>query len=177
MIYLTILHTVASKLSITVNAVPSAPIISRDTANNLVANTNGITWYKDGTLITDTTQKFKPTTPGSYTAKSTQNGCTSAISATYYFLVTDIINLSANEFIKLAPNPFSNQVNFDFVVKGYQHLNMEVFELSTGAKVLVKTNLIAGSPIQLGQLSAGTYIFRVSSNDGKIVQQFKMIKL
>ena len=63
------------------------------------------------------------------------------------------------------------------MVKGYQHLNMEVFELSTGAKVTVKTNLIAGTPIQLGQLSAGTYIFRVSSNDGKIVQQFKMIKL
>ena len=167
-----------SKLTIAVNATPSTPTLSRDTANNLVSSVaTGITWYKDGVAITETSAKFKPTTPGSYTAKSTQNGCTSAISATYYFLVTDIINLSANEFIKLAPNPFSNQVNFDFVVKGYQHLNMEVFELSTGAKVLVKTNLIAGSPIQLGQLSAGTYIFRVSSNDGKIVQQFKMIKL
>ena len=167
-----------SKLTIAVNATPSTPTLSRDTANNLVSSVaTGITWYKDGVAITETSAKFKPTTPGSYTAKSTQNGCTSAISTTYYFLVTDIINLSANEFIKLAPNPFSNQVNFDFVVKGYQHLNMEVFELSTGAKVLVKTNLIAGSPIQLGQLSAGTYIFRVSSNDGKIVQQFKMIKL
>ena len=167
-----------SKLTIAVNATPSTPTLSRDTANNLVSSVaTGITWYKDGVAITETSAKFKPTTPGSYTAKSTQNGCTSAISATYYFLVTDIINLSANEFIKLAPNPFSNQVNFDFVVKGYQHLNMEVFELSTGAKVTVKTNLIAGTPIQLGQLSAGTYIFRVSSNDGKIVQQFKMIKL
>ena len=167
-----------SKLTIAVNATPSTPTLSRDTANNLVSSVaTGITWYKDGVAITETSAKFKPTTPGSYTAKSTQNGCTSAISATYYFLVTDIINLSANEFIKLAPNPFSNQVNFDFVVKGYQHLNMEVFELSTGAKVTVKTNLIAGTPIQLGQLSPGTYIFRVSSNDGKIVQQFKMIKL
>ena len=85
-------------------------------SNCLIANTNGTNWYKDGTLITDTTQKIKPTTGGSFTAKTTQNGCTSSLSVPYYYLVTDIINLSANEFIKLAPNPFTNQLNFDFVV-------------------------------------------------------------
>ena len=40
------------------------------------------------------------------------------------YLVTDIINLSKDEFIKLAPNPFVNKLNFDFVVKGYQRLNL-----------------------------------------------------
>jgi len=158
-------------------AIPSAPVLSRDTANNIVANINGITWYKDGTPITDTTQKIKPTTGGSYTAKTTQNGCVSALSSPYYYLVTDIINLSADEYIKLAPNPFINQLNFDFVVKGYQMLNIEVFNVATGSKVASQPNLNAGSKINLGQLTVGTYIIRVTSNDNKIVQQFKVLKM
>jgi hypothetical protein len=167
-----------AKLTIVVNATPGIPMLSRDTANYLVSSSvKGNTWYKDGVAIQDTTAKFKPTTSGAYTVKASENGCTSATSATYYFLVTDIINLSANEFIKLAPNPFKNKVNFDFVVKGYPQLNMEVFELSTGAKVVSKQNVSAGTGLFFDQLSAGTYLFRVSSNDGKIVQQFKMIKL
>jgi len=166
-----------SKINITTYPIPSAPVLSRDTANNLIASINGITWYKDGTAITDTTQKIKPTTGGSYTAKTTQNGCVSALSSPYYYLVTDIINLSAEEYIKLAPNPFTNQLNFDFVLKGYQRLNIEVFDLANGSKVASKQNLTPGIPIYLGQLSAGTYVIKVTSNDIKVSYQFKMVKL
>jgi hypothetical protein len=166
-----------SKISVTTKPIPSAPAISRDSANNLVANINGITWFKDGLAISDTTQKFKPSIAGSYTAKTTLNGCTSVLSAAYYYLVTDIINLSKDEYIKLAPNPFINQISFDFVLKGYQRLNIEVFDVATGTKVASQPNLIAGSRITLGQLSEGTYIIRVTSNDQKIVQQFKVMKM
>jgi len=165
-------------LSITIYPIPSAPTLSRDTASYLVSNSNfGNTWYKDGTALTDTTKKIKPTVPGSYTVKTAQNGCFSSLSTPYYYLVTDIINLSANEFIKLAPNPFANQLNFDFVVKGYQRLNLEVFDIATGTKVASKQNLMPGIPINLGQLSAGTYLIKVSSTDNKISYQFKMVKL
>jgi hypothetical protein len=99
------------------------------------------------------------------------------MSAAYYYLVTDIINLSKDEFIKLAPNPFINQLNFDFIVKGYQKLNIEVFDIATGTKVASQPNLTAGSRITLGQLSAGTYVIKVTSADNKISYQFKMVKL
>jgi len=157
--------------------IPSAPTLSRDTANFLLSGAPGTTWYKDGSAITDTAQKYKPTTAGSYTAKTTTNGCTSVMSAAYYYLVTDIINLSKDEFIKLAPNPFINQLNFDFIVKGYQKLNIEVYDVATGSKVATQQNITAGTKIQLGQLARGTYIVRVTSNDNKIAQQFKMVKL
>jgi hypothetical protein len=157
--------------------IPSAPSITRDTANVLLSGAMGTTWYKDGSAITDTTQKYKPTAAGSYTAKTTTNGCTSVMSAAYYYLVTDIINLSKDEFIKLAPNPFVNQLNFDFVVKGYQRLNIEVFDIASGTKVSSQPNLTAGTKITLGQLSAGTYVIKVSSTDNKISYQFKMVKL
>ncbi len=159
-------------------ALPTPPTISRDTSNNLVS-TSSIrnTWYKDGILISDTTQKFKPSSVGSYSVKTTTNGCTSVMSSAYYYLVTDIINLSKDEYIKLAPNPFINQLNFDFIVKGYQKLNIEVFDVATGTKVASQPNLTAGSRITLGQLSGGTYIIRVTSNDQKILQQFKVVKM
>ena len=157
--------------------IPSAPTLSRDTANFLLSGAAGTTWYKDGSAITDTAQKYKPTAAGSYTAKTTTNGCTSVMSAAYYYLVTDIINLSKDEFIKLAPNPFINQLNFDFIVKGYQKLNIEVYDVATGSKVATQQNITAGTKIQLGQLARGTYIVRVTSNDNKIAQQFKMVKL
>jgi hypothetical protein len=91
--------------------------------------------------------------------------------------VTSIVNLSQDEFIKLAPNPFVNYLNFDFIIKGYQKLNMEVFDLANGTKVVSMSNLTAGIPINVGQLSAGTYLIRVTSNDGKISYQLKMVKI
>jgi hypothetical protein len=157
--------------------IPGAPTLTRDTANFLLSGAAGTTWYKDGSVITDTVQKYKPTVAGSYTAKTTTNGCTSVMSAAYYYLVTDIINLSKDEFIKLAPNPFINQLNFDFVVKGYQSLNIEVFDIASGTKVASQPNLSAGSRITLGHLSSGTYVIRVTSTDNKISYQFKMVKL
>lgn len=158
---------------------PTAPIITRDTAGNLLSSsTGGNQWYKAGVLITGATSKsFKPTEPSAYSVTTNTYGCESALSTSYYYLVTDIINLSANEFIKLAPNPFINQLNFDFAVKGYQRLNIEVFDLATGSKKASIQNLTPGMQINLSQLSAGTYFIRVSSNDGKINYQFKMIKL
>ena len=154
------------------------PVITRDTSNALLSSsTYGNIWYKDGVAINDTTQKYKPTSAGSYSIKKALDGCISNMSNAYYFLVTGIINLSADEFIKLAPNPFINQLNFDFVIRGYQRLNLEVFDVATGMKKASMQNLTPGMPIYLGQLSTGTYYVRVSSKDGKINYQFKMIKL
>jgi hypothetical protein len=157
---------------------PTAPTISRDTANNLVSSVAfNNTWYKDAKAITDTTQKIKPSGAGSYTVTTTENGCASKISNAYYYLVTDIIKLSAEEFIKLAPNPFQGQLNFDFNVKAYQKLNVEVFELTTGTRRASQQNVLPGSILSFGYLAPGTYIIKVSSNDQKLSHQFKMIKL
>ncbi|MEY3208003.1 MAG: hypothetical protein RL064_34, partial [Bacteroidota bacterium] len=166
-----------AKIEVLIKPVPSAPTLSRDAENYLVSNApSGNIWYKEGVVIPDTTQKIKPTTPGNYSLKITENGCTSS-SVTYYFLVTDIFNLSANEFIQLAPNPFVNQLNLDFSVLGYQKLNMEVFSFATGMKILSKEGLYAGAPVYLNQLIPGTYVIKISSADNKISHQFKMVKL
>ena len=158
---------------------PQSISISRDDKGNLISSyPYKIDWYKNGTVISGIDSNiYKPTENASYSIKSNLVGCQTISSQSYYYLVTDIINLSSTEFIKLVPNPFVNQINFDFSIKGYQRLNLEVYELSTGAIVTRIQGLNAGTPIMLGQLSGGTYIFRVSSADGKISHQFKMIKM
>ena len=158
---------------------PSNLTISKDSTGSLISNTsNYIQWYKDGAAITNAVSSiFKPSTAGSYSVKNNQVGCNTIASNSYYYIVTDVINLSAGEFIKISPNPFVNQLNFDFAVKGYQRLNIEVFDLATGSKKASMQNLTPGMSINLSQLSGGTYIIKVSSNDGKINYQFKMIKL
>jgi hypothetical protein len=154
------------------------PVITRDTSNTLVSSSSyGNVWYKDGVAITDTTQRYKPTTAGSYSIKKTLDGCVSNMSNSFYFLVTDIINISSDEFIKLAPNPFINQINFDFTIKNYQSLHLDIFDLASGILVAEKNNVYPGTTLQFGNLSAGTYIIRVRSSDNKIIKQFKMIKL
>jgi hypothetical protein len=166
-----------ASLTVGVYNIPSAPSLSRDINNYLVSNSMGNTWYKDGVQLTDTAQKIKPTLGGSYSVKSTQNGCTSALSTPYYYVITDVINLENGQFLKLSPNPFKDYLNFDFNLNGYQKMNIQVFEVSTGRIVWQNKELYPGSKLQPGNLSAGTYLFKINSNDGKVNYQFKMIKL
>ena len=166
-----------AKITVTTKPTPPAPTLIRDTDNNLVTGTSGTTWYKDGIALPDTTQKYKPTTSGSYSAKTTINGCTSVMSAVYNYLLTDIFSLSKDEFIKLVPNPFQRNINVDFVVKGYQKLNMDIFEMSTGIRVISRVGLTSGETVYLPDLIAGSYIVKVSSADGKLSYQFKMLKM
>ena len=164
------------------NPIPPAPQLIRDSANNLVSNYATNIWALNGTPLQQynwpgtNVKLIKPGSSGNYTVSTVQKGCYS-LKSSYYYLVTDIINISKDEFIKLAPNPFINKLNFDFVVMGYQKLNIEVFSLTSGVKVASMQNLQAGLPIYLGQLAPGTYIINVTSNDNKISYQFKMIKL
>jgi hypothetical protein len=166
------------KLDINVLPTPIAPVITRDAEGNLVSSSaTSLSWFRDGVKLTNTGTTFKPTTVGSYTVRTTLNGCTSLASNTYYYLVTDIIRLSWDEFIKLTPNPFINFINIDFVVKGQQRLNIEVFSAATGAKVAARIGVTAGSRLTFNELNPGVYFVRVASPDLKVSHQFKMIKL
>jgi hypothetical protein len=167
-----------SFININFNKIPSTPIILRDSISYLKSNNSfGNLWHKDGVLISDTSSRIKPIIQGSFTVKTSQYGCTSSLSTPYYFLVTDVINLSSDEFIKLVPNPVKNQMNIDFVIKGYQRLNIDFYELSTGLLKYSNKGVFAGSQLYLGQLSPGTYFVSVRSEDGKVAHKLKVIKL
>jgi hypothetical protein len=166
-----------AKLIVTVNPIPTTPFITRDINNNLVSSAKyGNQWYLDGVLLNDTLEKLKPSIFGNYTLKNIQTGCTSALSTSYFYLFTDLLQFGNNQFIKIAPNPFVNHLYLDFFINGFQKLNVEIFELSTGKKVLSKASLLSGSLINTGNMASGTYLIIITSLDNKLNYQFKAIK-
>jgi hypothetical protein len=169
---------ISAKIDISKINTPVTPVLSRDANGNLVASTSlNLIWYKDAQLLSDTSKFIKPSSNGTYTVKASNNGCLSALSSAYFYLVTDIINLDNNQFIKVTPNPFVHFLNIDFKVNPYQYLNVEFFDMKTGQKIMVKERVIPGSRMNVESLVSGTYIVRVVSSDYKLMHQFKLIKM
>lgn len=169
---------VSSKIDVSKIKTPTTPVLGRDANGNLsAATTFNLVWYKDAQLLTDTSKFIKPTSNGSYTVRASDNGCLSALSSSYFYLVTDVINLENNEFIKITPNPFVHFLNIDFKISPYQYLNLEFFDMIKGQRVLIKERVIPGSRINVESLAPGTYLVRIASNDYKLSYQLKLIKL
>lgn len=156
---------------------PITPTIETDKNLNLVSSAlYGNLWYLNGLFNNDTTVSIKPTQSNLYTVKTIQNGCVSAMSSGFYYLVTNLLSLSGSEFIKLSPNPFLTNLNLSYNINGYQKLNMDLFDFATGMKLVSRKGLNSGMSVYLGQLASGVYIVKLSSMDNKVVHQFKMIK-
>ena len=164
-----------SKITVTINPIPSSPSITRRNDSLISSSPIGNSWFKDGAVLSNNSQSIKPLTAGSYFVKTTINGCTSPMSSAYLSLLTDYLNDEAA--VKAAPNPFVNQLNIDFVYFNNQKVNVEIFDNINGTKVYTTQNLQPGTPIYLGNLLKGTYLIKVTSQDNKIVKQFRVVKL
>jgi hypothetical protein len=156
-------------------AIPGSPSLIRDSSNNLVASVNAITWYKDGVKISDTTQKFKPTSNGIYTATTTQNGCTSALSQGYYYLTSAVANLSNGEYFKVSPNPTSGELNIHYKISSSRNISISVFDIS-GRAILLNRKVESGSKVNLGAISNGNYIIQVKDGTGRLISSQKLVK-
>jgi hypothetical protein len=156
-------------------SIPSSPTLSRDTDNNLVSNSIGNIWYKDGVKITDTTQKIKPTTNGIYTATTTQNGCTSSLSQGYYYLTNAVSNLLNGEYFKISPNPTSGELNINYKISSSKNINISVFDIN-GRAVLLNKKVESGSKVNLGSISKGNYIIQVKDGAGRLISSQKLVK-
>ena len=158
---------------------PPTPTIVRDSAGNLTSNySTGNQWYKDGVAVAGATDvKYKPLVNASYTVTTVQNGCASLKGSSYFFLVTDIINLEDNQFIKVMPNPYVSNLYLNFFLIKYNTLNADIFDFSTGRMVANRKNLNSGTNLDIATLSAGIYLVRVYSTDFKMTYTFKIVKL
>ena len=172
-------NATSNEITVTVNAIPSVPSINRDINNNLVSSFIGTNnWYKDATIISNETNTiYKPTANGLYTVKAINNGCQSSLSAPYFYVVTDIIQLSNDEFINIGPNPFKNSLSLTFYIKSGISLNAKIYEVATGQLVFVRNSLSSNSVLNLTNLSSGTYLLEVYTREIQKRYTFKLIKL
>lgn len=172
------LNLIYDSIKIKILPLPNAPIIQRDAQNNLVSSAKyNNKWYKDGILINDTNQTIKPASNGIYAVKTSQNGCYSQLSPSYFFLITDLYNISPNEFINISPNPFHENLKINFVINNHQSISLEIIEISSGRIVMHQDNVISGQNLNVGNIPSGSYLIKVSSRDNKIIYQFKSIKI
>lgn len=156
-------------------SIPVSPSLSRDVDNNLVSNITGNIWYKDGVKILDTTQKIKPTTNGIYTATTTQNGCTSALSQGYYYLTNAVANLSNGEYFKISPNPTSGELNINYRISSTKDVYISVMDMN-GRSIIQNRKIISGTKINLGAVSKGNYIVQVKVKTGRLITTQKLVK-
>ena len=161
--------------SFTISQIPSSPSLSRDVDNNLVANINGITWYKDGVKISDTAQKIKPTSNGNFTATTTQNGCISSASANYYYITSAILNLSRDEYFKVSPNPTNGEIFMNYNIRSTKDVYINVLDMS--GKIIINNRKVnSGSKLNLGSTMKGNYIIQVKDKAGRLLTTEKLIK-
>ncbi|MEY3921810.1 MAG: Secretion system C-terminal sorting domain, partial [Bacteroidota bacterium] len=139
------------------------------------ANTNSITWYKDGIKIADTTQKIKPTSNGNYTATTTQNGCTSSASANYYYLTSAVANLSGDEYFKVSPNPTNGEIYLNYYIRTTTDVYISVFDMS-GRTIISNRRVSSGNKLNLGSSMKGNYIIQVKDKTGRLLTTEKLIK-
>lgn len=162
---------------------PSAPQISRDANGNLTTNYNSAYihyWYNSTNLSTPINSgvtSIKPTSSGNYSVKVKQNGCMSTISASYYYLVSAIINLTDGDFIKLSPNPFANQINIHYQLNRLMQYDVDVIQMGSGKLVKTIRNISNGQSLDMNGLINGIYVLRVYSRDGKTDQRIRVVKL
>jgi iron-sulfur cluster repair protein YtfE (RIC family) len=91
---------ISNSIVVTVNPIPSAPVISASSATtfcsggSVILNSSTISgnqWYKDGVVISGaTSQTYTATTSGTYTSKVTTNSCTSVASNAIIIIVNAI---------------------------------------------------------------------------------------
>jgi hypothetical protein len=169
--------TVSERISVTVNCNSIAtPTITKDINNFLVSSSlYNNTWYKDNVLMTDTSQKIKPTSSGNYTVKVIQGGCSSTISSATNYIPTALVNLSAGQFIKTFPNPVHSELKVQYLLNGINTVKALLYDVS-GKMVLQQNILSNGGSLPMGNLIKGSYLLRLYDKNGKLLHTEILIK-
>jgi PKD repeat protein len=97
-----------AKITVTVKSSPAKPSIALDVDGSTLVSSAlaGNQWYRDGAEIVGATlQRYKPTSNGNYTVRSSLDGCTGPLSVAYPFTVTGLLDLGNGRYIRLYPNP------------------------------------------------------------------------
>ena len=164
--------------TVTVNAAPVKPSITRDASNNLVSSAIlGNQWYTDTTTLIagQTAQSYKPTVSGYYAVKVTSNNCSSAFSDKYYYLITSIANFTNSQFIHLYPNPVSNDLMIDYNLMGQSQVSVKIVNES-GKIVINKNKISKGTRLNVSQLNRGIYFVQVLGKNNQVLFTDKLIK-
>jgi hypothetical protein len=162
-------------VTVTVNPVPPKPTIMTDSKNELVSSDSiGNQWYIDtSTAIAGATfQVYKPAARGLYAVQVSQNGCLSPFSDPIQY-----INLPNGTIVTVTPDPARTYITVNFnTMLTTSILSGELLDFK-GNVTLRLANVQNGQSIYIGNLTAGVYILKLFSSDGRINANIKFLKL
>jgi hypothetical protein len=161
---------------VNVNSYPLKPILSRIGDSLVSSSFYGNKWYKNSVKMTDTIRSIKPAVSDYYTVQVDLNNCPSPVSTVYYYLVTNIIDVNNNN-IAIIPNPFTDYVTINYNKSKGQQVQLDIIQLSDGLRVYTQPLIESSSKIYLNKFISGIYLFNLIDNKGKIISQYKMVKL
>jgi len=118
----------SSSVTVTVNALPATPVITRSNDTLFSNAASGNQWYVNASSISGATNtKYKVTAGGSYYATVTDaNGCTSANSNTIVVVLTAVDNTPAttSQTWSIYPNPVvGSQLNLKTLAAIHHHFH------------------------------------------------------
>lgn len=168
-----------AKITVTTYPIPVPPIIKRDWDGTLLSSIAiGNQWFFNGNTINNAVKdRLTPDSTGKYGVKLIENGCISPMSTEYAYIFTTTSDRERLIQIYPKPNPFTDYINLNLPVPGIQSVNVTVYNFSTGQKIDVIKGLEPTGKVSLKHLLPGVYIIEVSSEDGRIREKFKMVKI
>jgi uncharacterized delta-60 repeat protein len=149
----------SNAINITVNAIPSKPVITQ--SGNLLSSSSpfGNQWYRDGVAIQGATGiTYTPSQSGQYTVVATINGCSSIPSTAVNFVVTAINSPTLDGKLQILPNPVH-----DYLAIKYNG-NPAVFKfqlVNLSGSVVTQKTFSNATTINLKNISAGVYIINL----------------
>ncbi len=93
-------------VQVTAGSQLTKPVISREGGLIQSSSPSGNQWYREGVLIPGANGRtLVPEDGFAYTVQVSLNGCVSPMSDRYQFLVTGIIDIDDQQYLRLSPNP------------------------------------------------------------------------
>ena len=165
----------AATLSVAVNPVPSAPVITLNgytlTSSALVGNQ----WYKDGEMLAGATgQTYNVTATGTYWAVVTINGCSSDTSNNIYVLYIGLDELVKIQKVEIYPNPNNGRFTLSMTTSAREVFDLRILN-NLGVPVYERKGLeVDGSleeVINLNHIPNGVYSVVINTLNKQIIRK------
>jgi len=90
-------------------------------------------------------------------------------------VVTAVINVGNQQYIKIYPNPVKNNLYLYWEIRNTTYLNI-ILSDQQGRQMLAKQNVHSGETIDLSKFPAGVYFMKISTKDQRINYTTKIVK-
>jgi hypothetical protein len=168
---------VSTGLTVGVNPLPAAPVISQLGDTLLSSAAAGNEWYSDTTAAAvDTGRIFLPGAAGTYWLRVMQDGCVSAFSPSFAYKPPNIDTTGSGEHLIFAPNPATSFMVANFTLTGASMINVEIYDIN-GRLEATYPQVSNGVRLDIAWLTTGLYFIKVYDLSGKALGVVKLFKL